>query len=102
MLQICPEERVSQQDDTGKTEQENFFFSFLNIGDEEKIVCVCVCLCVPAPGLAQRWVTVPSQRGESGDKVKHGREESEPRLKPRTDTAQIERSDHLFVRSSPK
>lgn len=37
-----------------------------------------VCICVPALGLAECWVTVPSQQGELGDKVKHGREESEP------------------------
>lgn len=55
-----------------------------------KIVCVNMSVCVPAPGLAQCWVAVPSQRGESGDKVKHGREESEPRLKPRTDNTNRE------------
>lgn len=41
--------------------------------------------CVPALGLAQCWETGPSQQAESGDKVKHGCEQSEPRLKPRTD-----------------
>lgn len=43
-------------------------------------MCVYVCL-----GLAQCSETGPSQQGESGDKVKHGCEQSEPRLKPRTD-----------------
>ena len=40
----------------------------------------------------------PSQQEESGHKVKHGGEDSEPRLKPRT---QMKRSE-LLCNSAPK
>lgn len=74
-----------------KTEQGELFFSpsFMSETEKDDIVFCVLLLCVFRRASSGPWHSAGRQAPLSGerhgDKVKHGREESEPRLKPNVD-----------------
>lgn len=74
-----------------KTEQGELFFSpsFMSETEKDDIVFCVLLLFVFRRASSGPWHSAgrqaPLSGGRHGDKVKHGREESEPRLKPNVD-----------------